>query len=260
MLHKSQTDLAQSLNIPPSRLQSLLDQVVRTLPQPTYYIFRTTHAAHQPRTVAAFASPDDALIYAQRSGYGPGVQLRPVDAEDLLLQMLEDPTIGTVIFERSPADENERAPHNSVAVHRRALLAELDNAQAPATDTPVELSAKAYDRLQFGVDFAQRAAFRVALTEAVDAVIDNYQPPQGSLDQGPRSIFAASVVEQWLRKHGFPHAYQRRWVSVEDDPRWGGAVEVCEFDAGSQNHLLVQLVIHADDTGRQYIKWVNVTA
>jgi hypothetical protein len=47
---------------------------------------------------------------------------------------------------------------------------------------------------------------------------------------------------------------------VEDDPRWGGAVEVCEFDAGSQNHLLVQLVIHADDTGRQYIKWVNVTA
>lgn len=260
MLHKSQADLAQSLNITPSRLQTLLDHVVRTLPQPTYYIFRTAHAAHQPRTVAAFASPDDALIYAQRSGYGPGVQLRPVDAEDLLLQMLEDPTIGTVIFERSPADEDELAPHSSVAIHRRALLAELDNGQAPASDMPVELSAKAYDQLQFGIDFARRAAFRVALTEAVDAVIDNYQPPQGSLDEGPRSIFAASVVEQWLREHGFPHAYQRRWVSVEDDPSWGGAAEVCEFDAGSQNHLLVQLVIHADDTGRQYIKWVNVTA
>ncbi len=259
MLHKSQTDLAQSLNTTPSRLQTLLDQVVRTLPQTTYYIFRTAHAAHQPRTVAAFASPDDALTFAQRSGYGPGVQLRPVEAGELLLQMLEEPTIGTVIFERSPAGEDEISAHTSVAVHRRMLLAELDNEPALATDMPVELSAKAYDRLQFGIDFAKRAAFRVALTEVVDEVIDSYQPPQGSLDEGPRSIFAASVVEQWLREHGFPHAYQRRWVSVEDDPRWGGAVEVCEFDAGSQNHLLVQLVIHAEDTGRQYIKWVNVT-
>jgi hypothetical protein len=49
-------------------------------------------------------------------------------------------------------------------------------------------------------------------------------------------------------------------VSVADDPRWGGAAEVCEFDAGSQNRLLVQLVIHTDGDGRQYIKWVNVTA
>lgn len=260
MLDKSQTHLAHALNITPNRLQTLLDHVLRTLPQSTYYIFRTAHAAHQPRTVAAFASPDDALIFAQRNGYGAGVQLRPVDAQVLLLQMLEDSSIGTVIFERSPGGEDQLAPRTGVAVHRRALLAELDNVHAPTTDPAVALSAKAYDQLQFGVDFAERAAFRVALTEAVDEVINNYRPPRGSLDEGPRSIFAASAVEQWLRNNGFPHAYQRRWVSVEDDPRWGGAVEVCEFDAGSQNRLLVQLVIHADDTGRQYIKWVNVTA
>lgn len=260
MLHKSQTQLAQSLNSAASRLQALLDQVVRKLPQTTYYVFRTTHAAHQPRTVAAFASPDDALTFAQRNGYGPNVQLRPVAAHDLLRQMLEDGMIGTVIFERSPSGDDEPAAQSSVAVHRRALLAELDHEPASASVSPGELSAKAYDQLQFGVQFAERAAFRVALTQAVDDIINGYQPPHGSLDDGPRSIFAASVVEHWLRTHGFPHAYQRRWVSVADDPRWGGAAEVCEFDAGSQNRLLVQLVIHADATERQYIKWVNVTA
>ena len=258
MLHKSQAELAQALNTTPSRLQVLITHVLRRLPQSTYYVFRTAHAAHQPRTVAAFATPDDALTFAQRSGYGAGVQLRPADAQELISQMLEDPSIGTVIFERSPADEHEIERHTSVTVHRRTLLAELDNGQETA-DPPAELSAKAYDQLQFGVEFAERAGFRVALTEAVDQVITAYQPPRGSLDDGPRSIFAASAVEDWLREHGFPHAYQRRWVSVADDPRWGGAVEVCEFDAGSQNRLLVQLVIHADDDGRQYIKWVNVT-
>jgi hypothetical protein len=253
-------ELARTLHTTPSRLRDLLGHTLRQLPQQTYYVFRTAHAAYQPRTVAAFASPDDALVFAQRNGYGPGVQLRAVSVEELVVQMLSDATIGTVIFQRSPADGETAMSQAGLTVHRRTLLAALDSSAAPLTDEPVDLSAKAYDRLQFGVDFAQRAAFRVALTEAVEQIITDYRPPSGSLDEGPRSIFAASVVEQWLREHGFPHAYQRRWVSVGDDPSWGGAVEVCEVDAGSANRLLIQLVIHADDTGRQYIKWVNVTA
>lgn len=254
------TELAQSLNTTPDRLHAVIKQTLRSLPQQIFYIFRTAHAAYQPSTVAAFASPDDALIYAQRSGYGPGVQLRATNAEELLLQMLSDPSIGTIIFERSPVDENQNTAYASHAVHRRTLLANLDSAATTEHHVPIDLSAKAYDSLQFGVDFAQRAAFRVALTEAVEQVISDYRPPSGSLDEGPRSIYAAPVVEQWLREHGFPHVYQRRWVSVADDPRWGGAVEICELDAGSQNRLLIQLIIHADDKERQYIRWVNVTA
>ncbi len=260
MTHAMLIELAQSLNTTPDRLHAVIEQTLRVLPQQTFYIFRAAHAAYQPRTVAAFASPDDALIYAQRSGYGPGVQLRAANADELLVQMLSDPSIGTIIFERSPVDEKQKTIHASLTVHRRTLLADLNSAAATEPGAPLDLSAKGYDGLQFGVDFAQRAAFRVALTQAVEQVVSDYEPPVGSLDEGPRSIYAAPVVEQWLREHGFPHAYQRRWVSVAEDPRWGGAVEVCEIDAGSENRLLVQLVIHADDNGRQYIKWVNVTA
>ena len=253
-------ELAHTFNTTPDRLQALLDQTLRIVPQQTYYVFRTAHAAYQPRTVAAFASPDDALAYAQRNGYGPGVQLRAASAQALLAQMLGDADIGTVIFEPSPADQESDA-HGGVTIHRRTMLAELDDtATTPDTSIPTDLSAKAYDRLQFGVDFAQRAAFRVALSQAIEQVIADYRPPLGSLDEGPRSIYAAPVVEQWLCRNGFPHAYQRRWISVADDPRWDGAVEVCEIDAGSTSHLLIQLIIHADDSGRQYIKWVNVTA
>jgi hypothetical protein len=260
MLNVAKMELAHSLHTTPDRLEELLEHTVRSLPQHTYYVFRTAHAAYQPRTVAAFPTPDDALAFAQRNGYGPGVQLRAVSAEELVVQMLLDATLGTVIFERSPADGNGGTTNVGLTVHRRSLLAQLNDAAVPASDKLNDLSAKAYDQLQFGVDFAERAAFRVALTQAVEQVVAEYRPPSGSLDEGPRSIFAAPVVEQWLREHGFPHAHQRRWVSVANDQRWGGAVEVCELDAGSLNHLLIQLVIHADDSGRQYIKWVNVTA
>ena len=123
-----------------------------------------------------------------------------------------------------------------------------------------ELTAHHYDALQFGVNFTRRAEFRVALAQAVEHVVETYEPPAGSIDTGPRSIFATSAVEAWLKEHGFPHAYQRRWIDVAGDPAWGGAVELCEIDGGTANRLLIQLAIHEDANGRQFIKRVNVTA
>ncbi len=123
----------------------------------------------------------------------------------------------------------------------------------------VTLTAEAYDALQFGVDFTRRGAFRAALAEAVEAIIMQYSPPPGSLDSGPRSVFATTVVENWLRDNGFPHADQRRWINVEGLPEWGGAEELCEIDCGTSNSLLVQLLIGSDGI-RQTIERVVVTS
>lgn len=122
----------------------------------------------------------------------------------------------------------------------------------------VELTAEAYDALQFGVDFTRRASFRVALTEAVEAVVMGYTPPPGSLDRGPRSVFATAVVERWLQEHGFPRARQSRWVNVTHQPEWGGAEELCEIDCGTENRLFVQLLIGSDGI-RQSIERIVVT-
>lgn len=126
-------------------------------------------------------------------------------------------------------------------------------------DASNELTAAAYDRLQFGVDFSRRGAFRAALAEAVEVVVAGYVPPPGSLDQGPRSIYATTVVEEWLRAHGFPKADQRRWISVAGQPEWQGAEELCEIDCGTEARLFVQLLIFGDGE-RQSIGPVVVTS
>ena len=126
-------------------------------------------------------------------------------------------------------------------------------------DPPIELSAAAYDQLRFGVDFVRRGAFRAALAEAVEVVVADYVPPSGSLDRGPRSIYATTVVEEWLRTHGFPHADQRRWINVAGQPEWQGAEELCEIDCGTEARLFVQLLIFWDGE-RQSIGPVVVTS
>jgi hypothetical protein len=125
------------------------------------------------------------------------------------------------------------------------------------SETP--LNADAYDALQFGVDFARRGAFRAALAEAVDAIITAYNPPPGSLDSGPRSVYATTVVEGWLVEHGFPRARQSRWVNVAGRPEWGDAEELCEIDCGTENRLFVQMLIGSDGI-RQTIERVLVTS
>ncbi|CAA9322678.1 MAG: hypothetical protein AVDCRST_MAG93-5821 [uncultured Chloroflexia bacterium] len=123
----------------------------------------------------------------------------------------------------------------------------------------ITLTAEAYDALQFGVDFTRRGAFRAALAEAVEAIVMGYTPPPGSLDRGPRSVYATTVVETWLQENGFPHADQRRWINVADLPEWGGAEELCEIDCGTSNRLFVQLLIGSDGI-RQSIERVLVTS
>jgi len=125
-------------------------------------------------------------------------------------------------------------------------------------NTTAELTAQAYDALRWGVDFSRRGVFRAELARAVEAVIDAYEPPPGSLDRGARSIFSAMAVEEWLRTHGFPRAEQRRWIDVSDWPEWNGAVELYEIGCGTELSLLVQLPIYRAET-RQYIGPVVVT-
>ncbi len=123
----------------------------------------------------------------------------------------------------------------------------------------ITLTAEAYDALQFGVDFTRRGAFRAALAEAVEAIVMEYMPPPGSLDRGPRSVYATTVVETWLQENGFPHADQRRWINVAGLPEWGSAEELCEIDCGTSNRLFVQLLIGSDGI-RQSIERVLVTS
>lgn len=280
MARRPSGDLAASLGTTPTRLRAVIRRALEHVPHERYYVFRVTGGGtgaatpgKAPRTIAAFPSPDDALAFAQRNGFGSRAQLRAVFAADLLLRMLDDDAIGAIFFARGHAEDAARGFGPGLKLTRDALLAELGGGApaAPEQDSapeaaeiaavaPTELTAAHYDALQFGVNFERRARFRVALAEAVEAVVASYAPPPGAVDSGPRSIFATAAVESWLKQHGFPHAFQRRWIDVADDPRFGGAVELCEIDAGTINRLLVQLVIHQDDAGRQYIKWVNVTA
>ena len=123
----------------------------------------------------------------------------------------------------------------------------------------IELTAEEFDALQFGVDFARRGAFRAALAEAVEAVVVSYTPPPGSLDRGPRSVFATGAVEEWLLHNGFPRAAQRRWIAVAGLPEWGGAEELVEIDCGTAQRLFVQLLIDSDGI-RQTIGRVLVTS
>ncbi len=266
MSQLSMNELAATLKTTPEHVRAVMQQALARVPRSQYYVFRITGEQKPqraepstPRMIAAFPSPDDAFAFAQRNGYGSSAQLRPVSAADLIARMLADSSIGTVLFLHEHPAESTRGFGPGLKITRHELLDQLNADRHAAPSEPIELTAEQYDALQFGVNFKRRAEFRAALTQAVEHVVETYRPPEGSLDRGPRSIYATTAVEHWLKQNGFPHAHQRRWVDVSDDPSWGGAVELYEIDGGTQNHLLVQLFIHVDDTGRQYIKWVHVT-
>lgn len=262
-------ELAATLNTTTERLKDVVRRTIARIPRSRYYVFRITNpqsaaerSPDRPRMIAAFPSPDAALAFAQRNGYGSNAQLRPLATADLVLRLLAEPSISTILFLDEPIGDVEKGFGPGLKIKRDKLLEQLtpaDESARPQSAPQIELSAAAYDALQFGVNFKRRAEFRVALTEVIEQVVATYEPPPGSLDSRPRSIFATGAVEQWLRERGFPHAHQRRWIDVADDPRWSGAVELCEIDAGTENHLLIQLAIHTDESGRQYIKRVNVT-
>jgi hypothetical protein len=266
MSHVSLAELATTLNTTAERVRMVMRQTLARVPRDQYYVFRITGdhqppltAASTPRLIAAFPTPDDALSFAQRNGYGSNAQLRSVAAADLIARMLADPSIGAILFISEHSPETTRGFGPGLKMTRDALVEQLGTSQSQDPLPPIDLTAEQYDALQFGVNFKLRAEFRAALTQAVEQVVATYHPPEGSLDRGPRSIYATTAVEHWLKQNGFPHAHQRRWIDVADDPQWGGAVELYEIDGGTLNHLLVQLVIHVDEAGRQYIKWVNVT-
>lgn len=258
--------LAETLGIAGATLSHWLSATLQRLPYAHYYVFRAreglpSRAVRRARTLAAFPTADDALAFAQRSGYGSRLRLRSFPASDLLVHMLADQSVRGLLFLPQAAD-GAPAHWGPVLRLRRGEIVELLRSGDPGEASPMafDLSAQGYDALRFGVDFRDRARFRVALAVAVEHVVARYVPPAGSLDSGPRSIFATGAVEAWLRDNGFPHAHQRRWVDVAADPRYDGAAELFEIDAGTTHSLLVQLFIHAGDDGRQFIKRVNVTA
>jgi hypothetical protein len=285
-------DLAATLGTTTARLESILAAAAARVPRASYYVFRVPRrdqpdesiaATRRTRTVVAFPSADDALAWAQRMRQGEQARVRSIATSELLGRMLADSAIGAARFRQGGADGRLRPyieisrdellraidqPDQSIAAEEQvtaespADTSDRDESSRDGEDRAREsapLTAERYDGFQFGVDFGDRARFRVALAEAIERVVVTYEPPPGSVDQGPRSIYAASAVEQWLRENGFPRARQRRWIDIADDPRWGNAVELCEIDAGTDNHLLVQLLIDVDARGRQYIRDVLVS-
>lgn len=259
--------LAVTLGITADKLTHWLSATLERLPYAQYYVFRPRQEAavasssgRRSRTVAAFPTADDALAFAQRNGYGSRLRVRMLAASDLLVRMLADPSIGGLLFLPQAEDDATTQWGPGLRLRRGQIVELLRSQQMEVTAMTVELTARGYDTLRFGVDFAERARFRVALAVAVENVVAEYVPPAGSLDSGPRSIFATGAVEAWLRENGFPHAHQRRWIDVAADPRYGGASELFEIDAGTTHSLLVQLFIHLAEDGRQFIKRVNVTA
>lgn len=260
----SAADLAATLGANVDQLRAVVQRALQRLPHTHYYVFRIPGKPGverppnpRPRAIAAFPTPDDALQWAQRNGHGSNAQVRRIAASELIAIMLGDSMIEAIMFQAEQPSAPARGFGSGVKIERHDLIEQIRADEQPA---PVRLSAAAYDALQFGVDFTDRAEFRVALAQAVEDVVASYVPPEGSLDRGARSIFATSAVEAWLKTNGFPHAHQRRWIDVAGDPMWGGADELCEIDAGTRKHLLVQLLIHHDQDGRQYIKRVYVTS
>ncbi len=263
MPERSLDELARELDAPAERIHEVLMRTLARLPRARYYVFRiasdtsgTPATPEHPRTVAAFPSPDDALAFAQRNGYAASTPIRPLPTRELLALTLSDPTIGALLFvEGTGIDEAGGSLPRGIKISREDLLAEIARPEMGVK----ELTAAAYDQLQFGVDFAARGTFRAALTAAVEAVVAGYRPPPGSLDTGSRSVFATSEVEMWLRRNGFPRATQRRWVSVAGEGGWHGAEELYEIDCGAEQRLFVQLLIYSDGQ-RQYIGHVVVTS
>jgi hypothetical protein len=255
-------DLASQFETSAGQIRALVERTCGRLPQEQYYIFRVNAenegapASARARAIAAFPTPDDALAFAQRNGYAASAQLRQVSAGDLIAALLGDPAVSTLLFlPATNGDERPRSAPSAVTITRQSLIDQL----RPVELEKVALTAKAFDALQFGVDFARRGAFRAELTEAVEAVVMGYTPPPGSLDSGSRSVYATNAVETWLRDHGFPHARQRRWVNVAGEPGWNGAEELYEIDCGTEQRLLVQLLIH-NDGARQFIGRIVVTS
>lgn len=278
----SLADLAATFKVTPVQLEAVLTELARRAPASVYYVFRVTRrdrghapAVRKPRTVVAFPTADDAMAWAQRSGQSAHARLRAIAPMTLLSYLLADPTIMAIRFLHHSAEARPNGP--AIEIQRDDLVRAIEQVRSVAPESPppavadgdesvaraaesLVLTAERYDALQFGIDFVARAQFRVALATAIEQVVAAYQPPPGSVDAGPRSIFATTAVEEWLRAHGFPRARQRRWIDITDDERWIHGVELCEIDAGTQNHLLIQLIISVDETGRQYIRDVRVTA
>lgn len=266
-------EIAARFGLSPEQLERRVAAVAGRVPYRTAYVFRIAPrppsdatSTPRPRSVVAFPSADDALTWAQRTGQSAGARLKAITPTALLLRLLTDSSISAIRFLLPQADVTPTGP--AIEITRAELLQLLDHAAegtpsaTPPATTPrtPPLSAGSYDALQFGIDFRARAHFRAELAAVLDQIVDTYQPPPGSLDQGPRSIYAVTAVEAWLRSHGFPRARQRRWITVAGDPAWGGASELYEIDAGTTNRLLVQLLIAEDHHGRQYIRDVLVTA
>lgn len=271
-MNPSSAEIAARFGLSPEQLERRVAAVAGRVPYRTAYVFRIAPhppsdaiSTPRPRIVVAFPSADDALTWAQRTGQSTGARLKAITPTALLLRLLTDSSISAIRFLLPQADVTPTGP--AIEIARDELLRLLDHAPESAPPAPppsatlpsTPLSAVGYDALQFGIDFQARAHFRAELAAVLEQIVDTYQPPPGSLDQGSRSIYAVTAVEAWLRSHGFPHARQRRWITVAGDPAWGGASELYEIDAGTTNRLLVQLLIAEDRHGRQYIRDVLVT-
>jgi hypothetical protein len=137
-------ELAAALDTTPEQLRSVVQQALGRLERRRYYVYRITagsparsQPAGQPRTIVAFPTPDDALAFAQRNGYGSKAQLRSIGAAELIVRMLADPGIGTLLFAAPSPGERERGWGPGTRFTRDELVATLRDAP-PATGSQAD--------------------------------------------------------------------------------------------------------------------------
>lgn len=113
------------------RIEHLLDDLRAKLHTERLYVFQTSGGGgagggqKRSRTLVAFASPDVALLFAQRNGLsteGLPPRLRSLNLAGLLLAMARDPAIRTLVIVPDDAEiEPGRLP-DGMHIARSAIL------------------------------------------------------------------------------------------------------------------------------------------
>lgn len=118
--------------IAPSHIAALLASLRPQLAGEVFYVFQAGSATGangaggtgKPRTLLAFASPDSALLFAQRNGLikdETPPRLRAVPIPRLLLAMAVGPNIRALLFVPDSSDPQRGRMPEGVVVERAAL-------------------------------------------------------------------------------------------------------------------------------------------
>jgi hypothetical protein len=113
------------------QVEALLDDVRGQFPNEQFYVFQTGGGGvggsgeRKPRTLIAFATPDAALLFAQRNGLlvdGTLPRLRPLTLPRLLLAMAREQAIQALLLVRDEGEPVAGQMPDGVTIERSSIL------------------------------------------------------------------------------------------------------------------------------------------